>query len=437
MKALIYLVLILELTIAYSEDILPAFFQWVGSPRSITGLILLYLFILMLLIHPMYLKKLKIPEIKLIVLLMSIYLLFLTARNIVYIPIYLSYFFNLYKRYIFILALICMVILAIDSKQKFRSLMTVATVILSFSSCIGLLQYFNFQFAWDIRIIFGYSDEEIEKQVLAEGRIMGLSEYAISFSYLLATLIPLNFSLIKTERNHLTRLILTGCSMLMMMALLLNMTRSAVIGVLVAFIYLMATTSTIPKGVVLAVIGIGFLFLITKQDELLTYTFYNRYTMSDKSAIIRIPVMIVGFIIFFQNPFGISISDYLNYLDFVSGYIGWIDGLTGSEFLTDIYPHNQVLTAGVQVGWIVLLLLWGLYWGVGRRMFYLTKHAGDPDIQWLAHGMIGSLIAYLITSMFHNAGPFTGHVFHWFFIALAFSLYRIELTAQSSFRPKK
>ena len=238
MKHIIYLVLILELTVAYSKEILPPFFQGIGSPRSAVGLVLLYLFIISTMMYPIYFKILKTKEIKLVALLLGSYLAFLTFRNLSYLSSDIFYIFNLYKRYAFIFALVCVVMLNINSKQKIRNLTIVAVIALTFSSCIGILQYINLDFAWDLGAFFGYPDEAIETQVEGRGRIMGLSSYAIPFSYLLATLIPFDFALIKSERHEVLKLIFINCSIIMVTALLINLTRSAVIGVMLAFLYL-------------------------------------------------------------------------------------------------------------------------------------------------------------------------------------------------------
>ncbi len=91
-------------------------------------------------------------------------------------------------------------------------------------------------------------------------------------------------------------------------------------------------------------------------------------------------------------------------------------------------PHNQFLLALVDYGLPGVALLMLFYLIALRslvRAAQIARRSGDTHTLNLVVAVCGAMVAYIVYSLAHSRGPFTGDWAHFILIGLAFSLQRI------------
>ena len=91
-------------------------------------------------------------------------------------------------------------------------------------------------------------------------------------------------------------------------------------------------------------------------------------------------------------------------------------------------PHNQFLLVLVDYGWPglgLLVVFYALVLGSLSRAALRALRAGDMEALHLTAALGGAMLAYVVNSLAHGRGPFTGDWGHFLLVGLAFAAERI------------
>lgn len=292
------------------------------------------------------------------------------------------------------------------------------------SSLVGVGQFFLGQPFISLSLAFGEVSEDVVRAMLG-GRIAGLASSQVSLGYHLVTLVPIGVALwcgSRVRGSKLTRVVLLGAIAAMTLALLLTQVRSAVGGAFLgsAFsFFLMRGRAPRWRGPLMAALGVCAVLYVGVGWFYLPARFVE---MADLSARSRLPMQLAGITYALHHPFGTG--DYALSEKYISQDL---DPMLAESVLSNT-THNQFLNVLVYYGFPGLGLLLAFYWLVLRETHELWKmvvHAELARFKWLPAGIGGALVGYLVNSMFHNAGPFVGDIFHWYLIGLVFAAKRV------------
>ena len=286
--------------------------------------------------------------------------------------------------------------------------------------------------------------EESDIQSTLNVRTAGLSVATITFAYQLAAAIPLAAGLLlvlplrrETSRNEwIWRGAIVVVLTVLMTALVLNASRSAVLGVffggLAALSPLLIKTAglpRIPNLVSLAVVAVATFTLVSLIEE--TGVSRRIVSVQDTSARARLPMAITAFRYAVEYPLGTVVYDpQPRHLP--SG----LDPVVQKEVLRHT-PHNQFLVVLVYYGWPALVLLLAFYAVIARALLSSARLAmklGTAEAIVLVAALSGCIAAYGCNSLFHNAGPFVGDWYHWIVIGMVFSVHAALKTVTSEAR---
>jgi len=268
---------------------------------------------------------------------------------------------------------------------------------------------------------------------LARVLVPGLAPMSILLGYQLATLLPLAVALLFSRSMFISR-ILKGLvvlvSITMVFALVLSGSRSAIGSAFfgVAFVVLLLRRRGSRWGPRL-VISLTFCILL----YVLVGVFYQsaRFLLlvEDISVAVRPSLALTALRYAFFHPFGTGVYRPSKEEYVILGPDPRVEAVVGA-----LTPHNQFFNVLVYYGFPGLVMLVVFYWLLFRtlRKCWLATVQNHDAYKWMVGGLIGAFLAYLVNSMFHNAGPFVGDWFHWFFIGLAFSVHRLVLSSSPS-----
>jgi len=277
------------------------------------------------------------------------------------------------------------------------------------SAIVGIGQYFvgePFVRLWELT--GGHLPKLWEVRL---GYIAGLATYSIPFSYQLCTFVPLVFGLcISHAVKH--RKVFFMIFLLLLLSLFLTQARSAIAGTLLGIVVVMWSVQRKLKR--------ALLFL---SFGALAYLLYGVYvnpriiTFAEPSAQARLPLFIAALWTVLAQPFGTGRAAYT---EVASGFYGLIEKLPEAEMILEHTAHNQFLNMlgyygipGLVLAILFYVLLFQLL-RMGKTTAVSTRFLSGMKV-----GLLGSFTAYLINSLFHNAGPFIGDPFNWYFIGLA------------------
>lgn len=287
------------------------------------------------------------------------------------------------------------------------------------SATVGIGQYFVGGFfikLWSIT--GGLLSKEAE---LENGRnIAGLAYFSVPFGYQLSTVLPLVFSFLIS--GHIKyRKVLLVIFIILFIALFLSGVRSAILGTIIGL------------GVVMKSLGrkgaMKCAFLIVLFG-VLSYVFWGFYlnprfiTINEFSTLTRIPLFITALMVGFTHPMGTGRE---RYMETAASFYELVSDLPGAIAVFEHTSHNQFLNMLAYYGWPGLLLLI-MFYILLFRLLLLTKvkTIDNNFLNAMRIGLLGGFAAYFINSLFHNAGPFIGDPFNWYFIGLAFALSSIR-----------
>ncbi len=296
----------------------------------------------------------------------------------------------------------------IETKKQVENYIYIIVTVIGVSALVGILQFFDIQFAWNIR--------EIQGEVISKPEPAGLALFSLLFSYHLALAIPLVFSLIINKKIAFKkRQILLFILIVLIFALLTTKVRSALIGSLIGILFVISIARNYRRGIVgiIAMSSLIYIFSLTNPS-----VFQEISSVSDQSASARIPLFLTALRIAKDHPlFGIGAG---RYSEMAESYYYQVSHMYGAETVLQTSSHNQFLNTLDYFGVLGLFLLLLFYYKLIKGLISLNKNASDNYFFYISSGLIGTHISYIIHSSFHNTGPFLSDPYAWFFIGITF-----------------
>ena len=284
-------------------------------------------------------------------------------------------------------------------------------------------------------------------QSALNGRIAGLASHTSVLAYQLAVAIPLAIGLLLipvsqlyshrnsdkrggvpnklgTSRDEwICRGVVIAVLTVMMTALILNATRSTLLGVFCGGLVALSPLLLKPPGLrrmagllSVAIVLASTWAIVTLVDDLA----FNQRVLSvqDRSARARLPMAITAVRYAVEYPFGTVV-----YQPEPRHLPSGLEPALQREVLRHI-PHNQFLGVLVKYGWPGLVLLMVFYAVVLSAFVSMIRQAlklmtAGPIV--LVAALAGCMGAYVCNSLFQPAGPFVGDWYHWIVIGLVFS----------------
>jgi len=291
------------------------------------------------------------------------------------------------------------------------------------SAIVGIGQFFiggPFVRLWELT--GGHLPKLREVQL---GYIAGLAAYSIPFGYQLCTCVPLVFSLV-ISRSTRYRKTLGVIFLLLLLALFLTQSRSAVIGGLAGMAVVMWLSSTRRNlKAPLLVLSLGavayLLYGIYVNPRMMAFTEY--------SAQARLPLFITAFWTGITHPLGTGRGMYL---EVASSFYGMVKEMPSAAAVLKFTAHNQFLNMLGYYGLPGLVLLIMFYVFL-FRLLRVSKSSivSHPFLNGARIGLLGASTGYLVNSFFHNAGPFIGDPINWHFIGLVLAVRKLSIKSQT------
>lgn len=289
---------------------------------------------------------------------------------------------------------------------------------ISISSLMAIFQRYLGDPFWILREKMGLSNE-----IISPDRMPGLSADNIQFSFQLCLMIPFTYSLMlykkitPGEKSFLFFALITT-----FLALALNATRSAMVGVALSLFVMGFISKEYYK---LSFVIIIFIGLLTMFNLLHPRTF----------SAVGIPERIVAFSLALsalsEHPLGIG--RHLYYSEEAYRLLGEIPYFPWVE--VRYAPHNSFLDIGTYYGFPGLLISLAFYYWIFKKILNVRKHLKDPFLGCINIGMLGSFISYVVNTSFHNRGFFNDEHFGWLFVGLVLLLSKfVKERYQSNYR---
>jgi hypothetical protein len=313
----------------------------------------------------------------------------------------------------------------VNTQNQLRRLTNVLIWGITVSAIVGIGQYFvggPFIQLWEHT--GGYLPKLGDLQ---SGYIAGLAQYSIPFSYQLSAIVPLCFSILISRSKKGAQVLLPIVLLILLAALFLTQSRSATVGGMIGLAVVaagVARRARVKRLFWSAILGIG------------VYSAYGLFVdprfliITDTSAQGRIPLYLTALRIGMTHPFGTGRAAYMAT---AAGFYEPIAQLPGAEAILRYTSHNQFLNILGYYGILGLLLLVGFYVLLFRMLAVLkTRTVRDKSLNAIRIGLVGAFTAYVVNSLFHNAGPFVGDPVNWYFIGLALAIGKVTGRCKSS-----
>ncbi len=280
------------------------------------------------------------------------------------------------------------------------------------SGFVGIMQVVGVDFFWDLRNWI----DPVRPELLDRSKAMGLAYYSIPFSYQMCSVVPLGLGMLIASRDKAEKIFLALVTGIVFLGLILSFVRAAVFGAVFSVVAVIALKRKLRNKVLLALLLAVFSVTIFYfQEALRPVRAYSDTSLIDK---LRNQAIAVRSLI--SNPLGVGKEKYFE--EEIKEHYVYVSGASESS----ISPHNQFLNVAAYYGFPGLLLLVILYKKLFGYASSLRKSLQNPFLWHVNLGIMGSLISYLITSLFHNAGLFVGDPWQWFFIGMLLSLLNIQ-----------
>jgi hypothetical protein len=312
--------------------------------------------------------------------------------------------------------------LLIDNYAKLRQYLYIMGFALVASSIVGILQLLFGGVFYDFKaLLIGHRDLA---QIDIRGEASGLALFSLMLAYQIVCVLPVFVSIfVYSSVKKWERLFISIISAILAVSLLLTKVRSALVGTAVwmvgaMFFYRKGTKVVLNRKIVILSTGIALIILIY-----LLFPLKEIMSLRDRSAQARLPLNVIGISIALEHPLGIGSIEEFN--EFSADNYEVVAHMKGAEAVRYLSPHNQFLNT---------LLFWGIPGFIMLMLLFFYKfkvllgllRCRDDSIWAVAFGILGVSVTYVITSFFHNAGPFTGDIFYWYIIGLIPALVRIS-----------
>ena len=270
------------------------------------------------------------------------------------------------------------------------------------SGLVALLQFSNIEIGWRLREIMGqiqHDPPEIQSYVAGHSRALGLSLTPILFSYqIISAYLVLN---VMYRFEQIRQMFYYGSFLLIVITLLANGTRSALLAVLASEMIMQlcrARLQAILPAVAIAAIGVGVYFYAETIGSRIVDT-------TDASALGRIALYDFGLRLAADNPFGLGWG-------FDSAGYAWLYW----EYISDFINSDGAFRLGLHNAYLNIFLVYGL---VGTLLAAIVLMY-DPRFMFISALY---LFAYLVHAFFHNNGVFIGEYFFWFSFAVILQVF--------------
>jgi len=308
----------------------------------------------------------------------------------------------------------------LEDGRDVRAFVHCVAVFLTLSSAVALLQFVGVEAAWRVREMLGVdADSAIAWQILQRERPPGLTYFSIQLSYQLITLFPILGSvwLARATTSATRRLYGLACVM-MALALVATLTRSAIAGAVVGLGAVIMLSAPRRRLWWLVVTTVACVALVSAVD------LGSRRGLSwEALAYGRLALYVTALRVAVDNPLGVGAHS--RFSEYAANYYSEVVDLPGAHVVLGRAAHSQFLNVLLALGVPGLL---GFLWFY-RELFRLAMRlrrsmALDTYLQAVSSGLVGAFVGYVVNSFFHNAGPFSGDPFHWYWVGLVLVIAR-------------
>jgi hypothetical protein len=330
--------------------------------------------------------------------------------------------------FLLIIILIVSLYVSIDTLKQLNLLIDVIIICIFLSSVVAIGQFL------DNSLIKQFHDSILVNKEISVGsnRVSGMSTTVISFSYDLIIGITLCFDKIITYKISLKRkLYYICCLSMMLVALLMNQTRSAIIVVGFCIFLLIIKNNSFGRQkviqiskVFILITFIGVLIFQLSQN----FNIGNRFTSKTASSESRIPMIITALNYSLDHPFGTGV--------YMPSY-NYIPEGTSSEvrlIITSNSSHNFLVNILVYYGYIGIFLALYILFQIWRS-FTLNKlylRNINNDLYNLSRTSIIIIIGHSVNGMTHNLGMFNVEITIWVIVIILFINRKLSLFKQEN-----
>lgn len=317
---------------------------------------------------------------------------------------------SLFQDVIIILLIFCYVFSFIRSEKDISFFIKTIIYVGSFSMLVAIFQFFQFDFAWEMRRFFDTSDPVVNQQLIDQIKPSGLAFYSITYSYhtiILASILFSRFSNYLSINNFI--LFLFG-----FFAVFVSSSESAIFGFILAmlvFIFFNALRIYTRFLMVFTFSALLILILFIYADAGPNSVFYDMN---------RIYLYKAGLFAFKENfLLGLGESD-INQITFQ--YLKYTDI---SNWVKHLSIHNSFLLAFIKKGIFMLIPFLLLFYVYYKNLMLLKV-----ENKYLYTFFYVYLISYCFHSFFHNAGMFNRDQVFWIifaFLCAAVNIYKKKL----------
>lgn len=304
---------------------------------------------------------------------------------------------------------------SVYSEHDIYRIMKVLVFSIAISSMFGLLQFFNFELSQRIVSILNFLNISNPDGM----RVTGLSTTPITFSYEIIVGVFITYYLMLVNKRKWTFGIFL---FIMIVAVILNQTRSALIGILVGFIAIKYFSGGIRVGKrIFSLLLLVLLLFLGYWIATPLLGIQSRFTLRDFSSLSRVPMVITAFRYSMLYPFGTGV-----YKLYESGIDLSMYHPIVQAFILENYTHNQFTNALVEFGYLGFGILISIYYKAYRafRKIKNTKLgiSESPEIDIL----FATIIAYTVNALFHNGGILHAEPTIWLVFAMFYKLILIK-----------
>lgn len=362
----------------------------------------LIFFLTLVFVLKLALGKETIPKEK-IILFSVFFVLFIFLNEAVHSPTYAfgGGFIRKVGRTLIGISAAVLILSTLKNPRAIKALIYSMVIGICISCIVAIFQYYVGEPFWLLREKLGLPNETIDFD-----RMPGLAADNIQFSFQLCLMIPLIYSLLWYRKNSAgDKAFLVFAFTVTSLALFLNATRSAIVGIVLALFIMSVISKRYHKLSLAIIIIIG---LLTLLRPLHPRTF----------SAIGIPNRIIGYSLAFssltEHPLGVGSHQY--YSEEADKFLSEIPIYPWAK--VSYAPHNSLLNIGTYYGFPGLFLCLVFYYWVFKRILELRKRLEDPFLSCINVGILCSFISYLVNTSFHNRGFFNGEHFGWFFVGI-------------------
>ena len=318
---------------------------------------------------------------------------------------------RLQKMFIVPIVLIFAVREGVKSIRQVNNALIIIAIIVSISCIFAVLQAFDVDFFWDIRMLLGTAERgAVEYQLVNRIKAPGLALFSVPLSYQISAIFPFIIYLIYISKSKKKIIMLGLCVVLGALA---SKALSSIMSILVCYIVFSKLNNLLNLKRLYSVIAVGIVLILCMTPF---NNIASRFTKIDSTAFSRIPCTIIGTKMLLASPSGVKGEEYL---ELKRHHLRSIQYLPGASYAKSAAFHNCMLNVGVRCGWVVFIGYVLLYVYIFRFIYRAMKNCtiGSADYYFYSSA-IAYFCAYIIQSFTHNAGLTTGDPYDWITIGV-------------------